>query len=78
MLSQIAIALTGVTAIWLTQQHREDWKRYAALFGIAGQPFWLYVTFTSEQWGMFALSCCYTYAWCVGIYNHWFRTKRQQ
>ena len=71
MLTQIGIALTGMIAIWLTQQPREKWKKYACLFGISGQPFWFYSAFTTEQWGILVLSIFYTYAWWIGIRHHW-------
>lgn len=73
MIEQIMIAFTGVPAIWLTQQKREDWKKYACLFGMAGQPFWIYSTFTSEQWGIFILTGFYTYSWWIGVYKHWIK-----
>lgn len=72
MIEQIIIAFTGVIAIFLTQQEeRKDWKKYACIFGLIGQPFWLYTTYNSEQWGMFILSLFYTYAWWLGIKNNW-------
>ena len=71
MIEQIAIAVTGLVAIWLTQQRREGWKRYACLFGIVGQPFWFYSSYQAEQWGIFVLAVFYTYAWMVGIKNNW-------
>ena len=71
MIEQIAIAVTGLVAIWLTQQRREGWKRYACLFGIVGQPFWFYSSYQAEQWGIFVLAVFYTYAWLVGIKNNW-------
>lgn len=37
-MEQIAIALTGVVAIWLSQDKRERWRKYACLFGLVGQP----------------------------------------
>ncbi len=74
-MEQILIALTGVTAIWLTQQSKEEWKRYACLFGMAGQPFWFYSAFQAEQWGIFILCCFYTYSWALGIKNNWFNNK---
>ena len=71
MIEQILIAFTGVTAIWLTQQHRDSWKKYACLFGICGQPFWFYSAIQAEQWGIFVLSIFYTYSWCLGVKNNW-------
>jgi len=71
MIAQAGIALTGTVAIFLTQSKSAEARRYACLFGIAGQPFWIYETFIAEQWGMFALTFLYTLAWLKGIYTHW-------
>lgn len=71
MIAQVLIALTGMVAIYLTQQKNEHFKKYACLFGLAGQPFWFYATITAEQWGIFVLAVGYTYAWLVGFRNNW-------
>lgn len=71
-MDQIFIALTGGVAIWLTQQKRQEWKRFACIFGIVGQPFWFYSAYMAEQWGVLALTFFYTYSWMVGIKNNWF------
>ncbi len=70
-MEQIAIALTGVIAIWLTQQGNERIKKYACLFGLVGQPFWFYSAYTAEQWGIFILCFFYTYSWLIGFKNNW-------
>ena len=70
-MDQIAIALTGALAIWLSQQHREEWKKYASILGLIGQPFWFYATYQAEQWGIFVLCIFYTYSWFVGFKNNW-------
>lgn len=71
MLDQIAIAATGVTAVFLSQDHRNEVRKYACLFGLASQPFWFYATYTAGQWGIFALSFLYTYSWFRGFKNNW-------
>lgn len=72
MIEQICIAITGVVAILLSQQDkRKEWKKYACIFGLIGQPFWFYSTYNSEQWGIFILSIFYTYAWFIGLKNNW-------
>ena len=76
MIAQIGIALTGVTAIWLSQQSNEEWKRYACLFGLAGQPFWFYSSYAAEQWGIFVLCFFYAYSWYVGFKNNWMKVKK--
>lgn len=73
MITQIIIAFTGMIAIWLTQQDNDDWKKYACLFGIVGQPFWFYSAYTSEQWGILVLTFFYTYSWYIGINNNWIK-----
>lgn len=73
MIDQIGIALCGVTAIALTQC-KQDWlRRYACLFGMAGQPFWLYAAYSAEQWGIFGISFLYALAWGSGIWQHWIK-----
>jgi hypothetical protein len=75
-MEQIGIALTGVVAIFLTQDRRESWRRWACLFGMAGQPFWFYSAYKAEQWGIFALCVLYAVAWARGIKQYWL-TKRE-
>src|SRR5262245_51621003 len=75
-LDQIGIALCGVVAVWLTQDQRQRWRRCACIFGILGQPFWLYAAWSAEQWGIFALCMLYTYAWARGLWTHWVGERR--
>lgn len=77
-MEQIAIALTGVVAIFLTQQSNEKLKKFACLFGLAGQPFWFYAAYTNEQWGIFTLCIFYTYSWFVGLNNNWLKPATQR
>jgi hypothetical protein len=73
VIDQIGIALTGVTAIFLTQSKHEWLRRYACLFGIAGQPFWIWSALKAGQWGVLALTALYTVAWAKGVWTHWLR-----
>ncbi|MFK3845326.1 hypothetical protein [Stenotrophomonas sp. NPDC078853] len=77
MIEQIAIAATGVTAIWLTQSKHEGVRRFACLFGLAGQPFWFASAISAEQWGIVVLCCFYTVAWARGAWNNWLSPKRK-
>lgn len=70
-MEQIAIAVTGVIAIYLSQQSNEKLKKYACILGIIGQPFWFYSAYKAEQWGIFMLCFFYTYSWSVGLTNNW-------
>ena len=51
VLDQLAILVTGVIAVWLTQHKRECWRRWACIFGLLAQPFWFYAAWKAEQWG---------------------------
>lgn len=73
MIDQAAILLFGVTAIWLSQDHRPHWARWACVCGLASQPFWLYASWTAGQWGIFASSMLYAWAWWRGFRRHWLR-----
>ena len=70
-LDQIGITLSGVIAIWLTQDKRVTWRRWACIFGMLAQPFWFYAAWKAEQWGIFAMCTLYTYAWARGLWAHW-------
>jgi hypothetical protein len=70
-LDQIGIAVSGVVAVWLSQDKRESWRRWASIFGMLSQPFWFYAAWKAEQWGIFGLCLLYTYAWARGFWAHW-------
>ena len=76
VLDQIAILLTGVIAVWLTQDKRVSWRRWAPIFGLLAQPFWFYAAWKADQWGIFAIATLYTYAWARGVWTHWFTSGR--
>lgn len=77
-MEQIAIAMTGVVAIFLSQSTKGDWRRWACVFGLVGQPFWFYATFKAEQWGIFALCFLYTFSWARGVWNFWLKPPAAQ
>lgn len=74
-LEQLAIAVLGFVAAWLSQDGRETRRRWACLFGIAGTPFWLYASWQGAQWGVFALSVLYGVAWLRGVWGGWLRPR---
>jgi hypothetical protein len=73
IVTQIGIALCGVTAVWLSQDPREKWRRWSSVFGLAGQPFWFAETLAAEQWGMLVLCALYTWSWWRGFRAHWLK-----
>jgi hypothetical protein len=74
MLEQIAIFITGISAVWLSQDRKSAVRKYACLFGLAGQPFWMYSSYQADQWGVFILSFFYTVAWGKGFYLFWIKS----
>lgn len=69
MIQAAILVLSGIS-IWLVGR-KEKWSRWGYITGLCSQPFWIYTTFLSGQWGMFLLSIWYVYAWGQGLYNHW-------
>ena len=69
---QLAIGIMSGLAVWLISEDRNTRRqRWGWLIGLSAQPFWLYATWQSEQWGMFVLSIWYVYAWAKGVRRWW-------
>jgi len=68
VISQIAILVLGVTALWMTQTSK--YAKYACFIGLLSQPFWFYASYTAGQWGVFIASIGYTGAWLKGLWTH--------
>jgi len=73
---QIAIALLGALAAWLSQVRGESSRKWAPVFGMLGQPFWFYASWQAEQWGIFAVSIIYACAWARGLCVYWISPRR--
>lgn len=73
-LEQIGIAIFGVLAIRLSQDHRRHVQRWACVAGLLAQPFWFYATYRAQQWGIFGLCFFYTWAWTRGVRTYWMRS----
>lgn len=73
---QLGIALTGIAAVWLSQDPNPSRQRYACLFGLAGQPFWFLSAWEAQQWGVFLLCCAYAVAWAKGFHTYWIKPRR--
>jgi hypothetical protein len=75
VIEQITIAIFGVAAVYLSQDRRENWRRWACIFGLAAQPAWFYMTWRAHQWGVFALCFLYAGSWLRGFVTHWVRGR---
>jgi hypothetical protein len=71
MIDQVAIAVLGTVAIWLSQDPRPWKQRWACVFGLGAQPFWIYAAWQAAQWGILALAVVYTAAWGRGAWHFW-------
>ena len=66
-LIQVALALFGLSAMWLATGAHPQARRWAPVVGLCGQPFWLAATWGA--WGMFILCCAYTLVYLRGVLN---------
>jgi hypothetical protein len=76
MIEQVFIAVTELIAIWLLQDKRKEYRKWACVFGILGQPFWFYASYQASQWGAFVLCFFFTVAWCKGIKDYWLTSQK--
>ncbi len=67
MLIQTAILIFSCISIWALSG-----KRYQVGFicGLCGQPFWIYASFTSGQWGIFLVSLWFALNHLRGLWRH--------
>ena len=72
---QVIIFVTEGLAMWLSQQSKIKWQRYAPIVGLTGEPFWIYDSLIKESWGILGLSVIYTIIWSIGINTHWINPK---
>ena len=73
MIEQVAISVLGATTVYLTQDHRHEYRKWACIFGLVAQPFWAYAAIAADQWGILFLTGLYTLGWARGVVNFWLR-----
>lgn len=73
LISQIGIAIFGVTAIILVAKK----NKWGFVLGLISQPFWYITSFINKQWGVFFVSIIYTFSWALGIYEWFFKNKKR-
>lgn len=72
-IDQVFTGLFGSLAIWLTQCKSYKYRKLAPVAGIISQPFFIYATYVSEQWGMLLAALFCTYAWIVGLIHFYWK-----
>jgi hypothetical protein len=72
---QLVIAVCGISSVFLSQCHHRNQRRWACVFGIVAQPFWIYATWQAQQWGIFLLAFFYATAWIKGFWLYWVKKE---
>jgi hypothetical protein len=66
-ISQIVIPFLSGASIWALAGKKH---RLGFMFGLCGQPFWIYSLWSGELWGMFIVSLWFAGNHIRGLYNH--------
>jgi hypothetical protein len=72
-MTQLFIALFGLTSIWLAMGHNATGRKWAPIIGLAGQPFWLAFALSTDAWGLIVLVGAYTLVYMRGALLQWRR-----
>lgn len=72
-LSQFIIFVFGVAAVFMSQSEDKTLVKWSCIAGLISQPFWFYSSYVNDQWGVFAMSFFYAFAWGKGINTHWIK-----
>ena len=70
---QAAIFILGTLAIVLVAK-KNKWGFVAGFFS---QPFWIITSYKNQQWGVFLVSIIYTFSWAFGIYEWFYKDKKE-
>lgn len=68
---QLALAVFGLTAMFMAMGNNPRARRWAPIVGICGQPFWMIFAVSTSAWGLLALSAAYTAVYIRGIWLQW-------
>jgi len=70
-MTQLFIALFGLTSIWLAMGRNDTGRKWAPVIGLAGQPFWAWFAYETNAWGLAALVVAYTLVYLRGALVQW-------
>ena len=71
MVDQFAIGLCGLASVYLSQDTRRARRRWACIFGLLAQPFWLWMAWQAHQYGVLTLCFVYAWLWARGFKLYW-------
>jgi hypothetical protein len=78
MIEQFFIAATELVAMYLMQSNKYTDRKYSSIFGLLGQPFWFYASFTHQQWGSFIIGFFFTALWLKNFHSYWINPKPER
>ena len=70
-MTQLFIALFGLTSIWLAMGRNVTGRKLAPVIGLIGQPFWFSFALDTKAWGLLALVGAYTVVYLRGALVQW-------
>ena len=70
-MTQLFIALFGLTSIWLAMGNNATGRKWAPVIGLAGQPFWFAFALSTDAWGLLVLVGAYTLVYLRGALLQW-------
>jgi hypothetical protein len=73
MIDQIGITIFGLGALYCFGDTRPQVQKWGCLIGLMSEPFWIYSSWTAQQWGIVVLTGFYTAGYARGVYNQWFK-----
>jgi hypothetical protein len=72
------ISILSLSSIGLAYYHAQDLRKFACLFGLAAQPFWIAHVIMTEAWGILPLTPAYTILYLLAIKQHWLAKDAEQ
>ena len=72
-MNQFALAIFGLTALFMATGMDPRARRWAPIVGLCGQPAWLWFAYDVHAWGLAMLSLAYTLVYIRGAWVQWRR-----
>lgn len=70
---QFALAVFGLSALWMATGRSAGARRWAPIVGLIGQPWWFAFAWQADAWGLLALTGAYTVVYARGAMLQWRR-----
>lgn len=70
---QVLLASLSLTALYLVNRREERVRRWAPVFGLLAQPFWLASALSTRQYGMATVVAFYAAIWARALYSNFWR-----